>query len=146
MTIPWFWLAAIVLFALLGVTVVIIKIVDGTKTIIGIIKDLAAVLHEAVDTAKEFRADFAFVRQVAQSTPNFGVQPESVPQQAAEEPEPIRFPPSYIDRFPQKPVEEDAPLEAAKDIDVTPSEEEVAEQAKVEELLSMGIKVHPEDQ
>ena len=147
MIIDGWQVAFIILLALLGLWTVIHWTVKGTKTLVGIIKDLAAVLHEAVDTAREFRADFALIRQIAQSAPNYGPAPDlAIPEGSEKEPEPIQFPPSYLDRFPQKPVEPDAPVEAVKDVDLTASEEEVAEQANVEDLLSMGIKVHPEDQ
>ena len=148
MIIDGWQVAIIILFALLGVWTVVHWTVKGTKTLVGIIKDLATVLREAVDTAKEFRADFALVRQIAQSSPNFGVEPQAIPQREGpqEEEHPVEFPAPYLSRFPQKPFEEDAPPEATRDVDVTPTEEEITDQAKAEELLNMGIKAHPEDQ
>ena len=91
--------------------------------------------QDAAEVAKAYREDVQILKQIAQSgaSPNFGEEPESlIPQQPAA---PAAMPSPLWSRFPVKPDEPEAPLEAVGDIDRTPTDEDLIEAAKNEQAL-----------
>jgi hypothetical protein len=118
------------LFALLGVWTFMRSIVTGWKRFMATVNDLTSTLKDASEVAKAYREDVQILKQIAQSapTPNFGGEPESIIPESARHV--VSMPSPYFDRFPSKPVEEDAPMEASGDVDVTPTDEELIEQEK----------------
>ena len=123
------------LFALLGVVTFTRWIVNGWEALLKTASDLANTLRDATEIARAYREDLAILRQIAQSgaSPNFGEEPESlIPQQPAA---PAAMPSPLWSRFPVKPDEPEAPLEAVGDIDRTPTDEDLIEAAKNEQAL-----------
>ena len=158
------------LFALLGVWTFVRWIMTGWKRFVETVNDLTSTLKDAAEIAKAYREDVQILKQIAQSAPNtnFGEEPESIiPSQA---PVQATMPPPYFGRYPIKPEEPDAPLESVRDVDMTPTDEELMEQAKneqaadfetqerqkaatreadqarVKELADLGINTKPEGQ
>ena len=158
------------LFALLGVWTFVRWIMTGWKRFVETVNDLTSTLKDAAEIAKAYREDVQILKQIAQSapTPNFGEEPESIiPSQA---PVQATMPPPYFGRYPIKPEEPDAPLESVRDVDLTPTDEELmdqarneqaadfetqerqkaatreADQARVKELADLGINTKPEGQ
>lgn len=125
-------------FAAIGLWWTIFGVVKGAMTVFGIVRDLAATLKEAVAIAREFRSDFAIIRQA------IGIQAQQ-PAVDAEYPEekprvPVEFPAPFIERFQSKPPEPEAPAEAPGAVDVTPEDSELLEEDALEELRRMGMK------
>jgi hypothetical protein len=158
------------LFALLGVWTFVRWIMTGWKRFVETVNDLTSTLKDAAEIAKAYREDVQILKQIAQSapTPNFGEDPESIiPSQV---PVQTTMPPPYWGRYPIKPEEPDAPLESVRDVDMTPTDEELmdqarneqaadfetqerqkaatreADQARVKELADLGINTKPEGQ
>lgn len=123
------------LFALLGFFTAVKWIANVWSSTVAAAKDLTSTLKDATEAAKAYREDFQILKQIAQSgaTPNFGDEPESIiPRQEAAG---SRMPDPYFGRFPVKPVEQDAPLEPVKNVDVTSADEDFLEQEKNEAAL-----------
>ena len=166
---PWIYIIG-GLFSLLGVWTFVRWIMTGWKRFVETVNDLTSTLKDAAEIAKAYREDVQILKQIAQSAPNtnFGEEPESIiPSQA---PVQATMPPPYFGRYPIKPEEPDAPLESVRDVDMTPTDEELMEQAKneqaadfetqerqkaatreadqarVKELADLGINTKPEGQ
>ena len=166
---PWIYIIG-GLFSLLGVWTFVRWIMTGWKRFVETVNDLTSTLKDAAEIAKAYREDVQILKQIAQSapTPNFGEEPESIiPSQA---PVQATMPPPYFGRYPIKPEEPDAPLESVRDVDLTPTDEELmdqarneqaadfetqerqkaatreADQARVKELADLGINTKPEGQ
>jgi len=117
-------------FACLGVWTFVRWVVTGSKRIMSVANDLTSTLKDATEIARAYREDLSILRQIAQSAPvpNTEGEPESIiPKQ---EQYGSRMPDPYFGRFPVRPMEQDAPPESAREVDVTPTEEEVLEQEK----------------
>ena len=123
------------LFALLGVWTAVRWIASVCGLLVSTVKDLTSTLKDAAEVAKAYREDVQILKQIAQAgqTPNFGEQPESIiPRQ---EEAGSRMPDPYFGRFPVRPIEQDAPLEPVKNVDVTSADEDFLEQEKNEAAL-----------
>lgn len=158
------------LFAILGIWTFVRWIATGWKRFVETVNDLTNTMKDAAEIAKAYREDVQILKQIAQSgpAPNFGEEPESIiPSQA---PVQATMPPPYWGRYPIKPEEPDAPLESVRDVDLTPTDEELmdqarneqaadfetqerqkaatreADQARVKELVDLGINTKPEGQ
>ena len=118
------------LFALLGIWTAVRWITRGWLRFVGTVTDLSNTLKDAAEVAKAYREDVQILKQIAQAgpTPNFGEEPESIIPRVEEYGS--RMPAPYFDRFPVKPIEQDAPAESAREVDVTATDEEVLEQEK----------------
>jgi len=125
------WLIAIGgFFACLGVWTFVRWVVTGSKRIMSVANDLTSTLKDATEIARAYREDLSILRQIAQSAPvpSAEGEPESIiPKQ---EQYGSRMPDPYLSRFPIKVVEQDAPPESAREVDVTATEEEVLEQER----------------
>ena len=125
------WLIAIGgFFACLGVWTFVRWVVTGSKRIMSVANDLTSTLKDATEIARAYREDLSILRQIAQSAPvpNAEGEPESIiPKQ---EQYGSRMPDPYFGRFPVRPVEQDAPPESSREVDVTATEEEVLEQER----------------
>lgn len=122
-------------FAALGVWTLCRWIANGWRRFIDTVNTLISTLKDAAEVAKAYREDVQILKQIAQSgaSPNFGEEPESlIPQQPAA---PAAMPSPLWSRFPVKPDEPEAPLEAVGDIDRTPTDEDLIEAAKNEQAL-----------
>ena len=118
------------LLALIGAWTIVRGIATGWRAFIGIVNDLISTLKDAAEVARAYREDVQILKQIAQAgpTPNFGEEPESIIPRVEEYGS--RMPAPYFDRFPVKPIEQDAPAESAREVDVTATDEEVLEQEK----------------
>ena len=117
-------------FACLGVWTFVRWVVTGSKRIMSVANDLTSTLKDATEIARSYREDLSILLQIAQSAPvaTPGDEPESIiPKQ---EQYGSRMPDPYLGRFPIKVVEEDAPAESAREVDVTATDEEVLEQER----------------
>lgn len=124
------------LFAALGIWTVVRWIANGWKQLIATVNDLINTLKDAAEIAKAYREDVQILKQIAQqgAAPNFGYEPESIIPRERET-APASMPSPIWSRFPIKTEEPEAPLEAAAQVDVTASEEELAEQERDERAL-----------
>lgn len=155
-------------FSVLGIWTFVRCVLSGWKRFSETVNDLTRTLKDAAEVAKAYREDVQILKQIAQSAPapNFGESQESIipshPQSQAMMPSP------YWAKYPIKPEEEDAPLEPVQDVDLTPTDEDLMEQAKneraedfealerqkfatreadqarVKELFDLGINTKPE--
>ena len=158
------------LFAAIGMWTVVSWVSAFILRVRETVIDLTNTLKDAAEIAKAYREDVQILKQIAQSgpAPNFGEEPESIiPSQA---PVQATMPSPYWGRYPIKPEEPDAPLESVRDVDLTPTDEELmdqarneqaadfetqerqkaatreADQARVKELADLGINTKPEGQ
>lgn len=133
------WIILLVPFAVIGAVFVVHLIVKGVKVLVGIVRDLAATLREAVGIAREFRADFAMIRQLA-AQPQ--VDAEFFENQAQEKvPKvPVPFPAPIAGLYREKPPEPEAPPEKIDQVDVTAEEEDLLQEDQLEQLRLMGMK------
>jgi len=124
-------------FATLGVYTFIRGVVNCWRKVMSTANDLAATLKDATEIARAYREDLGALRTIAQASmaQNLGEEPESIIPRKEEAQVVGVMPPPLWDRFPIKPKEQDAPLESVKEVDVTATEEELAEQDKGEQAL-----------
>jgi hypothetical protein len=127
------------LFALLGVWTVVRWIATGWQRFVGTVTDLSNTLKDAAEVAKAYREDVQILKQIAQSAapPNFREEPESIIPRA--EQAGSRMPDPYFGRFPVKPVEQDAPHESVREVDVTATDEDFVENEKNEAALNFEV-------
>jgi hypothetical protein len=115
------------LLALVGVWTIVNWIRGTWGRVMATATDLSNTLREAAEIARAYREDLSYLRQFAQisqtETPNSGTEPASIIPPRP--PVPATMPPPYFDRFPQKPYEEDAPLEPLSEVDKTATEEDL---------------------
>lgn len=96
-------------------------------------------IQELVEVAKGFQQELAYMRAVASGqippSPNFGVEN---PTDAPSEPRtPVAYPAPIFDRFPSKPDAPDA--EPGDGVSFAQTDEEMAEEEKLENLIDMGL-------
>ena len=130
---PWFYVLCG--FAGIGAGTVVLWVRNGWKRFIETVNTLTTTLQDAAEVAKAYREDVQILKQIAQSgaSPNFGEEPESIIRQPPSPP--AAMPSPLWSRFPVKPDEPEAPLEAVGDIDKTPTDEDLIEAAKNEQAL-----------
>lgn len=120
------------LFAAIGMWTVVSWVSAFILRVRETVIDLTNTLKDAAEVAKAYREDVQILKQIAQSAPppNFGNEPESIiPHQ---EQAGSRMPSPYWDRFAVKPEEPDAPLEPVSSVDLTPTDDDLMDQAKQE--------------
>ena len=154
------------LFAAIGVWTVVRGVEKFILNVHDTFSDLTNTLKDAAEIAKAYREDVQILKQIAQSgpAPNFGEEPESIiPRQPA-----AAMPAPYWGRYPVRQDEPDAPPESTGDVDVTATDEELAEFAgneqaadfetqerqkaatreadhvRIKELADLGINEKPE--
>lgn len=119
-------------FAALGVVTFVRWVTAGSRQVMETANNLVSTLKDATEVARAYREDLEVLRMIAQSgtqTP-LGDEPESIiPQPPAV---PSTMPPPYLNRYPIKPNEPEAPLESVTEVDVTATDEEILEQSSEE--------------
>jgi hypothetical protein len=135
----------VVIFVVTGLSIVglwtIVSYVFRTvRNVREIAVNLNATLREAVALMREYRGDFAVLRNIQAATgPNFGghdTADEPMPEPARANRVP--FPAPAFERFTTKPEEPDAPLE---DVEFSGSEQDLMDRDKIDHLRAMGLEV-----
>ena len=138
MTAPvWLWIL-IGGLALIGAVTVVRGVSKIWKKAVDTANDLAATLRDATEIARAYREDLGALRTIAQASisQNLGDEPESIIPQ--DKPDVSgTMPAPYWSRFAVKPKEADAPPESAQSVDVTATEEELAEQERGEQAADL---------
>jgi hypothetical protein len=131
--------AVIGIFVVIGVFTVVDWVITFYRRTTDTLDDLTKTLKDAAEVARAYREDVRILKQIAQSSPaqNYG-QSElpGGPQQRAEVPE---MPAPYWGRYPIKPEEPDAALFGSREIDVTPSDEEIVKQEEDSDSLFQSV-------
>jgi hypothetical protein len=126
-------------FSLIGLWTVAHLVVSLCRRVYCAAVDLTNTLKDAAEVAKEYREDVQILKQIAQSAPtsNFGAEPGSIiPRQ---EEAGSRMPRPYLERFPVKPPEPDAPRESIREVDLTATDDELVDQEKEEAALDFEV-------
>ena len=132
------WLYIVICgFAALGMVTFVLRVMAGSRKVMDTANNLVRTLKDATEIARAYREDLGILRQIAQSglPSNLEDEPESIiPQTPAA---PSTMPAPYFGRFAAKPVEDDAPAESVREVDVTATDEEIAEQEKEEAAVDL---------
>lgn len=138
-------IGVVAVFACIGLAVVLFWVGQFLYRAWSVLKGLDASLREGVALLREHRTDISLIRQIQQGDANSGVEEafhSLVPQATTGPSAPLPpFPEPFLGRFTAKPLEPDAP---AEDVDVTPTEAEVIDRNRIDNLKDMGLDAEPE--
>ena len=141
---------AVYILAFVGSAVIVNWVFQFLRKAWDALCKLNKTLTEAVAVLKEYRADFAVLRQIQEAgvTPNFGPTQEP----SAEDREPTRapaypFPAPVYERFRQEPVRAPEPEAEDEPGDVTGEDRDLIDAEKLDKLRQMGFEApEPEDE
>jgi hypothetical protein len=137
MNIPMWLEVSIGALAGIGVGTIVRGIMVVSRYIVRTASDLSTTLKDATEIARAYREDLGALRTIAQTGWGQSRSPEDEPESLIPQQAPNAMPSPYWSRFPVKPKEPDAPAEPAREVDVTATDEELAEQESGEQAADI---------